>query len=95
MSLLKVLPHARRTGWVARTRLHLSSWSLASTAAVAGAVSGHLPLRAADGTLPEKGIQLLQKVGDWYKRVRESFDDAEPASELTNNGEVLLRGTWG
>ncbi len=44
----------------------------------------------ADGTLPEKGIQLLQKVGDWYKRVRESFDDAEPASELTNNGEVLL-----
>ena len=44
----------------------------------------------ADGALPEKGVQLLQTVGDWYTRVGESFDRAEPASELTHNREVLL-----
>ena len=44
----------------------------------------------ADGTLPAKGVQLLQDVGAWYKRVRESFDGVEPASKLTDNREVLL-----
>jgi alpha-L-fucosidase len=44
----------------------------------------------ADGTLPKRGVQLLQAVGDWFKRVRDSFDGAEPASELTDNREVLL-----
>ena len=44
----------------------------------------------ADGTLPAKGVALLQDVAAWYKRVRESFDGAEPSSDLTHNREVLL-----
>jgi alpha-L-fucosidase len=32
----------------------------------------------------------VRRVGDWYKHVREAFDDAIPCSSLTGNRSVLL-----
>ena len=43
----------------------------------------------ADGTIPPEPTRILRTVGDWYGRVREAFD-AEPASHLTVNRDVLL-----
>lgn len=44
----------------------------------------------ADGRIPEKPATILRRVGDWYGRVREAFDDAIPCSFLTGNRNVLL-----
>lgn len=44
----------------------------------------------ADGTLPAEAVAILERIGDWYGRVREAFGDAEPASDLTDNQSVLL-----
>lgn len=33
---------------------------------------------------------MLRTIGAWYRTVREAFDDAAPASELTTNDDVLL-----
>ena len=49
----------------------------------------------ADGTIAPEDARILRRVGQWYGTVREAFDGAEPAAELTANREVLLtrRGT--
>ena len=44
----------------------------------------------ADGTLPDESVAILKRLGAWYAQVREAFDDAEPASNLTDNPDVLL-----
>jgi alpha-L-fucosidase len=44
----------------------------------------------ADGTIPDEQIALLRKIGGWFMTVRGSFYDAEPASDLTENQDVLL-----
>lgn len=44
----------------------------------------------ADGIMPAQPVELLRRVGAWYKPVRESFDDAAPVSALTANRTVLL-----
>lgn len=44
----------------------------------------------ADGRLPEESVAILERLGDWYNRVREAFDGTEPASTLTTNRDVLL-----
>lgn len=44
----------------------------------------------ADGLFPSEGIDMLQNIGSWYTRVKESFLDTIPASGMTDNDEVLL-----
>jgi alpha-L-fucosidase len=43
-----------------------------------------------DGTIPKESVAILNRVGAWYQSVRESFDNAWPASDLTKNRDVLL-----
>lgn len=44
----------------------------------------------ADGTLPPEATRILGVAGEWYNRVKESFVEVEPATELTANRDVLL-----
>ncbi len=44
----------------------------------------------ATGVIPDISARMLRRVGDWYKRIRESVEDTEPASDLTENPSVLL-----
>ena len=44
----------------------------------------------ADGTIPEQAISILRDVGRWMKFAWESFEDAVPASNLTDNRDILL-----
>ena len=44
----------------------------------------------ADGAIPEEAERNPGRVGAWYNAVKESFLDAEPASHLTDNRDVLL-----
>ena len=44
----------------------------------------------ADGTLADESVAILGRLGAWYDSVREAYDGAEPASDLTDNGDVLL-----
>lgn len=43
-----------------------------------------------DGRIPPEAETLVKKVGSWYKSVRESLLDVEPASTLTPNRNILL-----
>lgn len=42
------------------------------------------------GVIPEQSRQILKNVGKWYKSVRESLEQVEPASILTSNKNVML-----
>ncbi|MCE5218087.1 alpha-L-fucosidase [bacterium] len=44
----------------------------------------------ADGRIAEKPAAILKRLGKWYRSVRESFEEVEPASSLAANREVLL-----
>ncbi|MFW6059144.1 MAG: alpha-L-fucosidase [Phycisphaeraceae bacterium] len=44
----------------------------------------------ADGRFDERATALLERIGQWYANVRESFEDVAPASHLTDNRNVLL-----
>lgn len=41
-----------------------------------------------DGTLPAEAVAILERIGTWYKSVKESF--VTPASDRTDNMDVLL-----
>lgn len=43
-----------------------------------------------DGTLPDESVAILRRVGQWYRTVKESFGDAQPASFKVDNPDVLL-----
>lgn len=43
-----------------------------------------------DGTIPSEAAGILQRIGKWYRAVRESLEDVRPASQLTSNRNVLL-----
>lgn len=43
-----------------------------------------------DGSIPEEAAAMLRRIGVWYRAVRESLVDVEPASTLTGNRDVLL-----
>ena len=47
----------------------------------------------ADGTIPDEQVALLRTIGTWFQSIRESFYGAEPASDLTENQDVLLTRT--
>jgi len=44
----------------------------------------------AGGNIPAKDREILLEIGAWYGKTREAFGDAEPASALTLNRDVLL-----
>lgn len=44
----------------------------------------------ADGTFAPEYIEALEKVGSWYKSVREAFDGTVPASDLVENDEFKM-----
>ncbi len=44
----------------------------------------------ADGAIPREAEAILKRIGQWFAAVKESLIDAEPASQLINNPEVLL-----
>ena len=43
-----------------------------------------------DGMIGPESAAILRRIGVWYKSVRESFENVEPASDLTTNRDVLL-----
>jgi alpha-L-fucosidase len=43
-----------------------------------------------DGTIAAQPAAILRRIGKWYATVREAFDGAVPASNLTVNRNVLL-----
>lgn len=43
-----------------------------------------------DGTIPEEAAAILRRIGQWHAKVKESFDNIEPATHLTANRNVLL-----
>lgn len=43
-----------------------------------------------DGTIPEESVEILKRIGKWYKAVKESFINTEPVSSLTINRNVML-----
>ncbi|MGI5867924.1 MAG: alpha-L-fucosidase [Kiritimatiellia bacterium] len=57
------------------------------------AKGGHYLLNVgpdAAGAMPEQAAQILDDIGVWYRQTQEAFGDAEPASELTTNRDILL-----
>lgn len=44
----------------------------------------------ADGLFPDAQVQIIERIGRWYQRVREAFDGAEPCSAMIENRRVLL-----
>jgi len=44
----------------------------------------------ADGTFPDVAVQMLNEIGAWYGKVKESLAGTQPASNLTENRSVLL-----
>lgn len=42
------------------------------------------------GEIPPRSAALLRRIGRWYTRVREAFDNAEPASQLIQSPGVFL-----
>ena len=42
------------------------------------------------GVIRKESADILRKIGAWYARTREAFERCEPASELTENQDVLL-----
>ena len=45
----------------------------------------------ADGTLDERDVGALRKIGDWYGRVRESFEDAIPCTSMITDVTKSMR----
>jgi len=44
----------------------------------------------ADGSIAPQASAILQRIGAWYRSVREAFENVEPASRLTVNRSILL-----
>lgn len=44
----------------------------------------------AQGRIPEQPTQMLKKISDWMQRVGSAWFDAQPASHLTQNEQILL-----
>jgi alpha-L-fucosidase len=44
----------------------------------------------ADGSIPSEAKKILEEIGNWYHRVKESFEGTEPASELMQRDDLLL-----
>jgi alpha-L-fucosidase len=44
----------------------------------------------AEGVFPPEAVAILERVGDWYGRVKEALVDVAPAHELTSNRDALL-----
>lgn len=43
-----------------------------------------------DGTIPERSIAILRRIGKWYRAIAESLENVQPAAHLTSNRSVML-----
>lgn len=43
-----------------------------------------------DGSIDSRSTAILKEIGSWMKSVREAYGDAQPASELSQNHNVML-----
>lgn len=43
-----------------------------------------------DGTIPPEAAAILRRIGNWYRAVREAFENVEPVSHLITHRNVLL-----
>ena len=43
-----------------------------------------------NGRFPEEAVDILGKIGSWYKRIKEAFYNAEPVTGVVENKEILL-----
>jgi alpha-L-fucosidase len=48
-----------------------------------------------DGKFPPECREGLEKIGDWYKRVRKAFQDTIPCSYMVPSNQGHLGGTYG
>lgn len=44
----------------------------------------------ADGTIQSEFVKILKEIGNWYKKVEESFVDVEPVSTMIKNEDIML-----
>ena len=44
----------------------------------------------ADGEVPPEAVGILQRIGAWYRAVREAFEGVVPVSGLTLNPDILI-----
>ncbi len=44
----------------------------------------------ADGTIPDESAAIVRRLGAWYRAVRESLEQVEPAPGVTTNPNVLV-----
>jgi alpha-L-fucosidase len=44
----------------------------------------------ADGTFPDRAVNILEDIGQWYNKIKEALINTEPCSEITENRDVLL-----
>jgi alpha-L-fucosidase len=44
----------------------------------------------AEGLIPDESLGILERLGEWYKSVEESFNNVEAAPQLINNRDVLV-----
>ncbi|HQL08807.1 MAG TPA: alpha-L-fucosidase [Lentisphaeria bacterium] len=44
----------------------------------------------ADGALPPAAHDILRRIGRWYHRVKEAFQDSQPATQLCANPDCML-----
>ena len=63
--------------------------SLAKTLAMGGNYQLNVGPKP-DGTLAAEDVASLQRIGAWYRRVRESFDGAEPCTYMLSDEGHLI-----
>lgn len=44
----------------------------------------------ADGTIPEEAFDILERIGEWYMSVEESYANAEPVPQLLVSNDVFV-----
>lgn len=44
----------------------------------------------AEGVIPKESAEILRRIGQWYRSVKESLEDVRPVSSLTTNRDVML-----
>jgi alpha-L-fucosidase len=43
-----------------------------------------------EGVIPPESVAIVGRIGEWYNKVRESFENVVPATHLTANRNILI-----